>query len=80
MAAVEVGVATAEIAVEAVAEIPKTKTCKIKTKVRQIQIIKVKTKIKNLTKEAKRPVRMSQIMPALSTGRRAEMLRTVPIR
>ena len=80
MAAVEVGVATVEIAVEAVAEIPKTKTYKIKTKVRQIQIIKVKARIKNLTKGAKRPVRMSQIMPALSTGRRAEMLHTVPIR
>ena len=79
MAAAEVGVATVEIAAEVVADIPKTKTYKIKT-IRQLQIIKVKTKIKNLTKEAKRPVRMSQIMPALSTGRRAEMLRTVPIR
>ena len=77
MAAVEVGVATAEIAEAAVAEIPKTKTCKIKTKVRQIQIIKVKTKIKNLTKEAKRPVRMSQIMPAPSIGPKAETRITV---
>ena len=47
----------------------------IKTKINNNN--KINSKFRNLTKEAQKPVRTSQLMPVLAIGRKAAKLRTV---
>ena len=79
--------ALAVVVVETSAEIVEAE--EVPTTIQIIQIIrttrikiiinKIKLKVKNLTSEVQRPVRTSQLMPVLATGRKVARLLTAVI-